>query len=55
MGLGTWFQIHTNVSKIEMTSPKTIQTLKILLISVIYLNIDKNRNFQFSFFEIVAI
>ena len=54
MGLGTWFQIHTNLSNFEMASPKIIQTLKILVTSVIYLKIDENRNFQFNVFEIVA-
>ena len=46
MDLEIRFQIHTNVSNFEMASPKTIWTLKIFLISVIYLKIDENRNFQ---------
>ena len=28
MGLETWFKIHTNVSNVEIASPKTIETLK---------------------------
>ena len=55
MDLETWFQIHTNVSNFEMASPQTIQMLKKLLISVIYLKIDKNHNFQLSFIEMAAI
>ena len=30
--LATWFKIHTNVCNVETASPKTIQTLRILML-----------------------
>ena len=46
------FKIHTNVSNFETASPKTIQTLKIVMISVIVSKIGNHSDFQLSFFRI---
>ena len=52
MDLEVWFKIHTNVSNFERASPKTIQTLKILMISVIVFKLSKHSDFHLSFFQI---
>ena len=54
MNLEIWFKIHTNVSNFETASPKTIQTLKICMLSVILLNMGKHNDFHLSFFQIVG-
>ena len=43
MDLETWFKIHTGVSNFDTTSPKTIQTLKTFMISVILFKMGKQR------------
>ena len=52
MDLEIWFKIHTNVSNFETASPKTIQTLKIFMISVIVLKMGKHSDFHLGFFQI---
>ena len=52
MDLEIWFKIHTNVSNFETASPKTIQTLKIFMISVIVLKMGKHSDFHLGLFQI---
>ena len=52
MDLEICFKIHTNVSNFETASPKTIQTLKIFMISLIVSKMGKHSDFQLSFFRI---
>ena len=52
MDLEICFKIHTNVSNFETASPKTIQTLKIFMISLIVSKMGKYSDFQLSFFRI---
>ena len=54
MDLETWFQIHTNVSNFEMRPQKPYELSKFFSF-VIYLKIDKNRNSQFRFIEMVVM
>ena len=54
MDLEIWFKIHTNISNFETASPKTIQTLKIFMISMILFKMGKHSNFHLSFFQIVG-
>ena len=52
MDIEIWFKIHTNVSNFETASPKTIQTLKNFMISVIVLKMGKHSDFHLSVFQI---
>ena len=46
--------MHTNISNFEMASPKIIQVLKIVTISMILFKMGKHSDFQLSFFQIVG-